>query len=51
MSTSMSSTPDHRQQEARTPAALIGLAWTLVGIPLLYGLYQTITRAVALFTG
>ena len=48
----MSSTLPHDQQpETHTPAALIGFAWTLVGIPLLYGLYQTVTRAVALFTG
>ena len=34
-----------------TPVGLIAFAWTLVGIPLAYGLYQTITRAAALFTG
>ena len=50
MSTSTSSTPD-RQQEKRTPAGFIAFAWALVGVPLLYGLYQTVTRAAALFTG
>ena len=47
----MSSSASHDQEETHTPAALIGFAWTLVGIPLLYGLYQTVTRAAALFTG
>ncbi len=49
MSTSTSS--DHQRGSARTPAGLIAFAWTLVGVPLLYGLYQTVTRAAALFTG
>ncbi len=48
MSSSISSSD---QRETHTPAALIGLAWTLVGVPLLYGLYQTVTRAATLFTG
>ena len=47
----MSSSPSHDQQSTTTPVALIAFAWTLVGIPLVYGLYQTITRAAALFTG
>jgi hypothetical protein len=34
-----------------TPVALIVFAWTLVGIPLLYGLYQTVRTALTLFTG
>ena len=51
MSTSISSSQHDRSQERRTPAALIGFAWTLVGIPLAYGLYQTVTRALSLFTG
>ena len=50
MSSSLPSS-DRQQPQTHTPAALIGLAWTLVGIPLLYGLYQTVTRAAALFTG
>ena len=33
------------------PAALLGLAWALVGIPLVYGLWQTVKTAVTLFTG
>ncbi len=34
-----------------TPAGLIGFAWALVGIPLVYGLYQTIKTASSLFGG
>ena len=37
--------------ETPTSPVLIGLAWLMVGIPLLYGLWQTIDRASALFTG
>ena len=34
-----------------TPAALIAFAWTLVGVPLAYGLFQTIKTASSLFGG
>ena len=34
-----------------TSPALVGLAWLLVGVPLLYGLWQTLVKASALFTG
>ena len=47
----MSSSTSHDQQSTHTPVGLIALAWTLVGVPLAYGLYQTVTRAAALFTG
>ena len=47
----MSSSTSHDQQSGHTPAGLIAFAWTLVGVPLAYGLYQTVTRAAALFTG
>ena len=47
----MSSSISHDQQPTHTPVGLIAFAWTLVGIPLAYGLYQTVTRAAALFTG
>ena len=47
----MSSATPHDQQSGHTPVGLIAFAWTLVGVPLAYGLYQTITRAAALFTG
>ena len=39
------------RQPIHTPAALIAFAWTLVGIPLVYGLYQTVKTASSLFTG
>jgi hypothetical protein len=38
-------------EQTHTPVGLIVLAWTLVGIPLLYGLIQTIRAASTLFTG
>ena len=47
----MSSSTSHDQERTHTPVGLIAFAWTLVGIPLAYGLYQTVTRAAALFTG
>ena len=34
-----------------TPAGLIAFAWTLVGVPLAYGLFQTVKTALKLFTG
>lgn len=29
----------------------LALAWALVAVPLAYGIFQTLTRAAALFTG
>ena len=34
-----------------TSPALVALAWALVGIPLAYGIWQTLVKASALFTG
>lgn len=34
-----------------TSPALVALAWLMVGVPLAYGLWQTVDRASALFTG
>ncbi len=48
---STSTTSSSGQQPHTTPTGLVAFAWTLVGVPLLYGLYQTVTRAAALFTG
>ena len=45
----MSSTS--HDQTPSTPTALIAFAWTLVGVPLAYGLYQTVKTALSLFTG
>jgi len=39
------------RQPAHTPAGLIAFAWTLVGVPLVYGLWQTVKTAITLFTG
>jgi hypothetical protein len=43
-------TTDDRKP-TRTPVGLIAFAWTLVGVPLAYGLYNTIKAASALFGG
>ena len=48
MSTSAST---GNQQPTHTPAGLIAFAWTLVGVPLAYGLYQTVKTASSLFGG
>ena len=45
------SSPTTDRQYTRTPAALIAFAWAFVGVPLAYGLYQTVKTASTLFTG
>jgi hypothetical protein len=47
----MSSSTTDRQTIHPTPTALIAFAWTFVGVPLVYGLYQTVKTATSLFTG
>ena len=49
----MSSTASSHDQHttAHTPAGLIAIAWTLVGVPLAYGLFQTVKTAFKLFAG
>jgi len=47
----MSSSTSHDRQAGHTPVGLIAAAWTLVGVPLAYGLYNTVKAASALFTG
>jgi hypothetical protein len=37
--------------EHPTPMGLIVFAWAFVGVPLVYGLYQTVKTALTLFTG
>ena len=37
--------------EHPTPVALIAIAWTMVGVPLAYGLFNTVKAASALFGG
>lgn len=48
------STPAHtsdQQATTNTPTALVAFAWALVGVPLAYGLYNTVKAASALFGG
>ena len=47
----MSHPATDKQQPTHTPVALIAFAWTLVGVPLAYGLYNTVRAASALFGG
>ena len=47
MSTSVSNEPQHGT--THTPTGLIAFAWALVGLPLAYGLYQTVKTASQLF--
>ncbi len=37
--------------EGRGASARLGLAWALVGVPLAYGVYQTLVKASSLFGG
>ena len=39
------------RKPVHTPVGLIAVAWTLVGVPLAYGLYNTVKAASALFGG
>jgi hypothetical protein len=50
MSSAAASTSD-QAPTTHTPAGLIAFAWTLVGVPLAYGLFQTVKTALKLFTG
>ena len=43
------STSNSHQGTTTTPTGLIAFAWALVGVPLVYGLYQTIKTASSLF--
>jgi hypothetical protein len=47
----MSSTSSTEQPTSTTPMGLIVVAWTLVGVPLAYGLFNTVKAASALFGG
>jgi hypothetical protein len=47
----MSNSANAPQDSTHTPVALIAFAWTLVGVPLAYGLFQTIKTASSLFGG
>ena len=43
--------PAADQRPTHTPTGLIAFAWTFVGVPLAYGLYQTVKTAADLFGG
>ena len=48
----MSDDPTRTGTTAETTSpVLVALAWALVGVPLAYGLWQTLVKASALFTG
>jgi len=47
----MSHSATDDRQPTHTPAALIAFAWALVGVPLAYGLYNTVKAASQLFGG
>ena len=51
MSTPVSSSSHDQRPATHTPVGLIAFAWTLVGVPLAYGLFQTVKTAFKLFTG
>ena len=42
---------EDQPRPTHTPVGLIAFAWTLVGVPLAYGLFQTVKTALNLFTG
>jgi hypothetical protein len=42
---------DQAAADRPTPAYLVALAWLLVAIPLLYGLWQTLVKAGQLLGG
>lgn len=37
------------QAPAKVSISKLAIAWALVGVPLAYGIYQTLTRVAALF--
>jgi len=43
--------PATDRRPVTTPMGLIVFAWALVGIPLVYGLYNTVKAASSLFGG
>ncbi|MEJ5944423.1 hypothetical protein WDZ17_03845 [Pseudokineococcus basanitobsidens] len=52
MTSSTSSAPAGRNDPSpATQKVLLGVGWLLVGVPLVYGLVQTLRRVVTLFTG
>ncbi|WP_426225145.1 MFS transporter small subunit [Pseudarthrobacter sp. DSP2-3-2b1] len=42
-------TPGAQAAPAKVSTGRLGVAWALVGVPLAYGVYETLTRVAALF--
>ena len=54
MSVRTSSSPQGSTSEHKTDAGMgakLAFAWTVVGVPLAYGIYETAKKASGLFTG
>ena len=49
MSTAQSTHGTDERATSHPPTAFIAFAWALVGVPLAYGLYNTVKAASALF--
>ncbi|MGX5718094.1 MFS transporter small subunit [Arthrobacter sp. MAHUQ-56] len=46
----MSTVPNNSHQTPANPSAgKLAVGWALVGVPLAYGVYETLTRVAALF--
>lgn len=46
----MSTVPNNNHQTPVNPSAgKLAVGWALVGVPLAYGVYETLTRVAALF--
>lgn len=43
--------PDGGEARMSGLGARLAIAWTVVGVPLAYGVYETAKKAAALFTG
>lgn len=48
-STAQDQSSDHKPDASM--ASKLAIAWTVVGVPLAYGIYETAKKASALFTG
>lgn len=46
-----SSTASGGNPPAGSSSAVLALAWLVVGVPLAYGIFQTLLKAAKLFTG
>ncbi|WP_394847866.1 hypothetical protein LZC95_10430 [Pendulispora brunnea] len=51
MTTASAHTPHSSHSSHSTPKSRLVISWLLVGIPLAYGVYETLLKASKLFTG